>query len=110
MPALLNPWAIYDSPLVAWDPHPAQELVLESAARHKVWCAGRRTGKSDLGGHVLLPEAIYTRSVAEEWLKQGKARIFWIVSDEYSTAEKEFRVIWHLCSVLHAPTTHRQTR
>ena len=103
MPALLNPWAVYDSPLVSWDPHPAQELVLESQARHKVWCAGRRTGKSDLGGHVLLPEALYTRSVAEEWLKQGKARIFWIVSDEYSTAEKEFRVIWHLCNMLELP-------
>jgi hypothetical protein len=103
MPALLNPWAIYEHPLISWDPHPAQELVLESTARHKVWCAGRRTGKSDLGGHVLLPEAIYTRSVAEEWRKKGKSRIFWIVSDEYATAEKEFRVIWHLCNLLELP-------
>jgi hypothetical protein len=103
MPALLNPWAIYEHPLIAWDAHPAQEVVLESDARHKVWCAGRRTGKSELGGHVLLPEAIYTRSVAEEWRKKGKSRIFWIVSDEYATAEKEFRVIWHLCQTLELP-------
>ena len=103
MPALLNPWAIYEHPLVNWDPHPAQEALLESPARHKVWCAGRRTGKSDLGGHVLLPEAIYTKSVAEEWLRKGKSRIFWIVSDEYTTAEKEFRVIWHLCRQLELP-------
>lgn len=103
MPALLNPWAIYEHPVIAWDPHPAQELVLESSARHKVWCAGRRTGKSDLGGHVLLPEAIYTRGVADEWRKRGKSRIFWIVSDEYATAEKEFRVIWHLCQLLELP-------
>lgn len=103
MPALLNPWAIYEHHLVNWDPHPSQELVLESPARHKVWCAGRRTGKSDLGGHVLLPEAIYTKSVATEWRKRGKSRIFWIVSDEYATAEKEFRVIWHLCNLLQLP-------
>jgi hypothetical protein len=103
MPALLNPWAIYEHPLIAWDAHPAQEVVLESDARHKVWCAGRRTGKSELGGHVLLPEAIYTRSVADEWRKKGKSRIFWIVSDEYATAEKEFRVIWHLCQTLELP-------
>jgi hypothetical protein len=98
-----DPWAVYEHPLISWDPHPSQELVLESTARHKVWCAGRRTGKSDLGGHVLLPEAIYTRSVAEEWRKKGKSRIFWIVSDEYATAEKEFRVIWHLCNLLQLP-------
>lgn len=103
MPALLNPWAVYEHPLIDWDPHPSQELVLESSARHKVWCAGRRTGKSDLGGHVLLPEAIYTKSVAEEWRRKGKSRIFWIVSDEYATAEKEFRVIWHLCNLLELP-------
>lgn len=103
MPTLLNPWAIYEHPLVNWDPHPSQELLIESNARHKVWCAGRRTGKSDLGGHILLPEAIYTRSVADEWRKRGKSRIFWIVSDEYQTAEKEFRVIWHLCNLLELP-------
>lgn len=50
-----------------------------------------------------MPEAIYTRSVADEWRRKGKSRIFWIVSDEYATAEKEFRVIWYLCNLLQLP-------
>jgi hypothetical protein len=100
---LLDPWAIYESPQVDWNPHGGQEQVLESAARHRVWCAGRRTGKSDLGGHVLLPEALYTKAVADEWLKRGKRREFWIVGDEYVTADKEFRVIWNLVQSLGIP-------
>lgn len=103
MSKLLDPWLIYESPQVNWDPHPSQVAVLESPARHKVWCAGRRTGKSELGGHILLPEAIYSRHVADDWRKKGKRREFWIVGDEYSTAEKEFRVIWHLIEHLGIP-------
>ena len=103
MTALLDPWLIYESPQVAWNPHPGQVEVLESPARHRLWCAGRRTGKSELGGHILLPEALYTKSVAKEWLRKGKRREFWIVGDEYSTAEKEFRVIWHLLKHLEIP-------
>ena len=103
---LLDPWMVYESPQVNWDPHNGQIKVLNSHARHKLWCAGRRTGKSELGGHVLLPEAFYTRYVADEWLKKGKRREFWIVGDEYTTAEKEFRVIWHLIESLGMPMDH----
>jgi hypothetical protein len=94
---------IYESPQVDWNPHQGQVDVLNSHARHKVWCAGRRTGKSELGGHRLLPEAIYARSVADEWRKKGKRREFWIVGDEYVTADKEFRVIWNLVKHLGIP-------
>lgn len=100
---ILDPWSIYDHPNVAWYPHPDQISVLESRARHRVWCAGRRTGKSDLGGNVLLPEAFYTRTVADDWLKLGKRREFWIVGPEYSDSEKEFRVIWHRLRTLKVP-------
>lgn len=95
-PSGLNPWLVYEHPRVAWRPHDGQIEVLDSPARHRVWCAGRRTGKSEMGGHVLLPQALATRSVAEDWLKKGKRREFWIVGDEYITADKEFRVLWSL--------------
>lgn len=100
---LLDPWDIYESEHVDWHPHPGQVHVLDSPARHRVWCAGRRTGKSELGGHILLPEVFYTKSVAEEWRKKGKRREFWIVGDEYVTADKEFRVIWNLVKHLGIP-------
>ena len=100
---VMDHWHIYRNPRVAWDPHDGQCQVLESKARHRVWCAGRRTGKSELGGHVLLPEAFATRTVSNDWLKKGKRREFWIVGDEYVTADKEFRVIWHLAKYLQIP-------
>lgn len=108
MPALaqplgLNPWAIYEHPRVAWDPHDGQVEVLDSDARHRVWCAGRRTGKSELGAHVLLPYGLATRQVATEWLRKGKRREYWIVGDEYVTADKEFRTLWALFKHLGVP-------
>lgn len=99
----LNPWAVYEHPRVAWNPHAGQVEVLDSPARHRVWCAGRRTGKSEMGGHILLPQALATRAVAEDWLKKGKRREFWIVGDEYVTADKEFRVLWNLVRHLGIP-------
>jgi hypothetical protein len=95
-PSGLNPWLVYEHPKVAWQPHDGQIEVLDSQARHRVWCAGRRTGKSELGAHVLLPPALATRAVAEDWLKKGKRREYWIVGDEYVTADKEFRILWAL--------------
>ena len=102
-PMVMDQWHIFNNPNVAWKPHDGQCDVLGSKARHRVWCAGRRTGKSELGGHVLLPEAFATRSVSQEWTKKGKRREFWIVGDEYVTADKEFRVIWNLAKFLGIP-------
>lgn len=102
-PRLLNPWDIWEHPNVAWHPHQDQVSILESHARHRVWCAGRRTGKSDLGGNILLPQAFFTKSVADEWKSKGKRREFWIVGPEYSDSEKEFRVIWYRLQSLNIP-------
>lgn len=103
MTAAIDPWLIYESPQVAWGPHPSQIEILDSPARHRVWCAGRRTGKSEFGGHVLLPECLASRVLPDDWAKKGKRREFWIVGDEYVTAEKEFRVIWNLIKHLGIP-------
>ncbi|QHB37424.1 terminase large subunit [Mycobacterium phage Onyinye] len=99
-PLGLNPWAIYEHHTVAWRPHGGQVEVLDSNARHRVWCAGRRTGKSELGAHVLLPYGLATRQVATDWLRKGKRREYWIVGDEYVTADKEFRTLWALINHL----------
>jgi len=101
--SLLTQWDVYRHPKVNWLPHESQCMVLESRARHRVWCAGRRTGKSELGGHKLLPPALSARAVADEWKRKGKRREFWIVGDEYVTADKEFRVIWNLIKYLGIP-------
>lgn len=97
----LDYWEIQDS--VGWDPHPGQLEVAESSARHKVVSAGRRFGKSDLGGHELLPEAFLAYSQRDLLKEQGKRREFWIVGPEYSDAEKEFRVLWNLLTKLEVP-------
>jgi hypothetical protein len=99
----LNPWLVYEHPSVAWTPHNGQIQVLDSQARHRVWCAGRRTGKSELGAHALLPIGLATRSVADAWLRKGKRREYWIVGDEYVTADKEFRALWALFRSLGVP-------
>lgn len=103
---VIDKWAIYDHPHVAWEPHKGQLIVAESRARHRVISAGRRFGKSDLGGHELLPEALFTRGLANELLQAGKRREFWIVGPEYSDAEKEFRVLWNLLRKLEVPMDH----
>jgi hypothetical protein len=101
--SLLTQWDVYRHPKVNWTPHESQCEVLESQARHKVWCAGRRTGKSELGGHILLPPSFSARFLADEWKRKRKRREYWIVGDEYVTADKEFRVIWNLIKYLGIP-------
>ncbi|AYN57951.1 terminase large subunit [Mycobacterium phage Fowlmouth] len=103
MTALLNKWAIYNHPLVNWKPHQGQLIVAQSASRHQVLSAGRRFGKSFIGGYRLLPEIFFTKPIANQLLLDGKKRIFWIVGPNYSDSEKEFRVIWNLCRRLEIP-------
>lgn len=100
---VLDQWDVFYHPKVDWYPHDSQCSVLESTARHRVWCAGRRTGKSELGGHILLPPTFAARTLADEWRRKGKRREYWIVGDEYVTADKEFRVIWNLIRYLGIP-------
>lgn len=100
MPAL-DKWAILDQ--IGWDPHSGQLAVAESTARNRVVSAGRRFGKSDIGGHELVPEALLTSYMADSLKERGKRREFWIVGPEYSDAEKEFRVLWNELVKLEVP-------
>jgi hypothetical protein len=101
--AELNIWDVLDSPEIAWDPHAAQEEVVSSPARFKAVAAGRRFGKSDIGGHLLIPEFFLTYPQTATLLDTGKRREFWIVGPEYSDAEKEFRVIYNSLKKLGVP-------
>lgn len=101
MPDTLDKWAVLDQ--IGWDPHSGQLAVAESTARNRVVSAGRRFGKSDIGGHELVPEALFTASVANDLKLAGKRREFWIVGPEYSDSEKEFRVLWNELTKLDVP-------
>jgi hypothetical protein len=78
----------------AFDPYGLQEEILLNGARNKVLAAGRRAGKSRLGGHRLVPEAFRAWYELDQLRKLSLRREYWIVGPEYSDAEKEFRVIW----------------
>lgn len=86
---------IYEA--VSYNPHRVQvrvhRAVADYNARFRVVCAGRRTGKSTLGGHELTAEAVkaFYRTDIDPFDHRAE---FWIVGPEYSDAEKEFRVLW----------------
>lgn len=80
---------------IGWVPHAGQAKVVASNARHRVVSAGRRFGKSDLGGHELVPEAFFTYAQQNVLRDMSKRREFWIVGPEYSDSEKEFRVLYN---------------
>lgn len=101
---LLDKWALFDHPAIAWKPNPGQAKVAQSSARHKVLAGGRRLGKDYYGAtDKLLPEVFFTKPMASTLLSQGKKRIFWIVGPSYQEAEKTFRVIWNWCKLLQIP-------
>ena len=100
----LNKWDILNHPVVNWKPHAGQLEVAENPCRHKVLSAGRRFGKSHMGGtDKLLPEVFFTKPLANQLIDEGKKRIFWIVGPNYSDSEKEFRVIWNWLRKLEVP-------
>lgn len=105
--AALSVWDVYSK--LGYNPHPCQQQVLESPVRNRVVAAGRRFGKSDIGGHELVPEALATRDIAEILKLEGKRREFWIVGPEYSDSEKEFRVAYNSLSALQVPFDHPGT-
>jgi hypothetical protein len=93
MPKVLSLSAIFDR--VGYQPHEVERAIHAAARtnRFRVVCAGRRTGKSTLGGHELTSKAIqaYYRQDLDKYQKRSE---HWIVGPEYSDAEKEFRVLW----------------
>jgi hypothetical protein len=62
--------------------------------------AGRRFGKSHLGGHELVIESQASYLDRFKLWDLGIRKEFWIVGPEYSDSEKEFRVFWNDCKRL----------
>lgn len=89
----LDQWALFDA--VKFKPHVGQVKLLSDPARFQVASCGRRFGKSEVGGHKLLPEAFLTATMQTELEEARKRREFWIVGPNYSDAEKEFRVLFN---------------
>lgn len=86
-----------------WRPQPLQRNVLLDTSRFQVYAGGRRVGKSQTGGHKLLPYA-FTVLNELEWLEHiSQRREYWIVGPEYSDAEKEFRVLYNGLRKLQVP-------
>lgn len=96
-----DPWPAYED--VGFVPHALQKKCMECDARNRVIAGGRRGGKSQIGGHELIPEALMTRDMAGYLKDIGKRREFWIVGPEYSDSEKEFRAAYNGLSKLEVP-------
>lgn len=81
-----------------YKPHKVQRAFHagRETARFRTADAGRRTGKSNMGGHELAFEAMRMpgRIRNEDLSRTGRRAEFWIVGPEYSDAEKEFRVLY----------------
>ena len=77
-----------------WTPHAAQKRILFDRTRNQVVAFGRRAGKSQTGGHKLIPEFFRALMEADDLKSRGLRREYWIVGPTYSDAEKEFRVLW----------------
>ena len=92
-----------------YTPHKIQRKVHDArrSARFRVTDAGRRTGKSKVGGHELAFEAMRMpgriRNDDVELSGTGRRAEFWIVGPEYSDGEKEFRVLYDTLKRLNAP-------
>lgn len=80
---------------IGYEPHARQRPIHASKKRFRINAAGRRFGKSVIGGHELTLEAIRTYFMQEELRKRGIRREFWIVGPGYSDSEKEFRVVYN---------------
>lgn len=96
-----DPWVVYDD--VGFVPHAMQRKCMECDVRNRVIAGGRRGGKSQIGGHELIPEALMTRDMASYLESAGKRREFWIVGPEYSDSEKEFRATYNGLKKLQVP-------
>ena len=95
MPKAISLRNIFDQ--VGYAPHPTQVRIHKAAAkaRFRVACAGRRTGKSTVGGHELTAKAVEAYYRQHELDPTGTRMEYWIVGPEYTDAEKEFRVLYN---------------
>jgi len=92
-PRTISERALYAK--IGWHPHDGQLEVIDSHTRNKAVAAGRRFGKSEIGGHKLFQEALNTRLVKSMLDELGKRREFWIVGPTYTDSEKEFRIVYN---------------
>lgn len=84
-------------------PNAAQGKMHASRARHRVNCAGRRTGKSFSGGMECMPWAVQTRLMKPMLDDMGIRAEYWIVGPNYTDSEKEFRVFYNACRRIGMP-------
>lgn len=105
-------WAVLDAEYTdyennevrrVFEPHAAQLEMMEDPARFKVASCGRRMGKSNMGGHELIPWAFQAKREASALKADGRRREFWIVGPEYADSEKEFRVFYDKAKKLQLP-------
>ncbi len=82
---------------LGYRPNAAQAKVHASRARHRVNCAGRRTGKSVSGGRELMPWCLASRDMKAMLDAIGVRAEYWIVGPNYTDSEKEFRVFYNDC-------------
>lgn len=94
---------LFDS--VGYEPHAVQRQIhrAQMDARFRLVCAGRRTGKSTLGGHELTAKAFQALYRKDELSRHGRRSEWWIVGPEYTDAEKEFRVLYDDLTKLELP-------
>lgn len=93
--AVLNKTALWQE--LGYRPNIAQQKVHGSRARHRVNCAGRRTGKSVSGGRELMPWCVQARMMKPLLDQIGVRAEYWIVGPNYTDSEKEFRVFYNDC-------------
>ena len=92
---------LYDG--IGFVPHVGQRKVIACDARFKVTAAGRRFGKSALGGHRLTASAFEAFYRKQELEDRGIRAEYWIVGPNYTDSEKEFRVLYNDLTKLQVP-------
>lgn len=80
---------------LGYRPNLAQRKVHRSRTRHRVNCAGRRTGKSVSGGREMMPWCLTARAMKPMLDEIGVRAEYWIVGPNYTDSEKEFRVFYN---------------
>jgi len=83
--------------IARYTPHEIQRRAhaARATSRFRVMDAGRRFGKSVVGGHDLYAAAFDAYARRAEYEPKGKRAEYWIVGPEYTDAEKEFRVLYN---------------
>jgi hypothetical protein len=101
-------------PFVGYAPHDGQKRIHASSSRHRVNAAGRRFGKSIVGGHELTTAAFEAKARSALLADLGIRQEYWIVGPNYTDAEKEFRVLYNdlkrLKMPFDRPGTYNDTR